>query len=182
MKKISASVACILLWLSFSFVNAQPTLDMGKVVLSIHHEKSPNPAIPLGDYVFSMDNGSALGLSQVADRNYTDISFSGDFERDKKTVNLTCSIRISPSGAGTFTIEDGGNMDNEFSINFDNRVVLSCNHGTKGSAGQIIVSHYPKGTGDFLTGTFSVTLNASTNPDAEDLYKATGSFRIKKFE
>lgn len=183
MKKIIVLIALISFCLFSSSVNAQPSVDMGKVVLTVHPVSSSSPAVQPGDYVFSFDNGSALGLSQVADGNYTDITFTGDFERDKKTINLTCSIRISPSGAGTFLLEKTGRMNNKFSINFDNQVVLSGNPYTKGSEGQIIVSHYPKSAGDFITGTFTATLNDSPDSDEiKSLYKVTGSFKIKKFE
>lgn len=183
MKKIIEIVSCILFFLSFSSANAQPSLDMGKVVLSIHPVNSNNPAVTPGDYVFSMDNGSPIGFSEVTDGNYTDITFTGTFERNKQTTNLTCTIRITPSGTGTFIFRVGNDnppKNATMSINIDNNVVLF--GGGKGTEGQVIVSHYPKSVGDFLTGTFTATLGDSPDDNAiKDLYKVTGSFRIEKF-
>lgn len=186
MKKIMVLVAFILFCLFFSSANAQPSLDMGKVVLSIHPVNSTNPAVTPGDYVFSMDNGSPIGFTEVSDGNYTDITFTGTFERNKQTTDLTCTIRITPSGNGTFIFRknDGDNPPKNaiMTINIDNTIVLKGDR-QKGAEGQVIVSHYPKGVGDFLTGTFTTTLGDSPDDTViKDLYKVTGSFKIKKFE
>jgi len=185
-KNIIAFVAFASSSLLVSPANAQPSADMGKVVLSIHPVNSTNPAVTPGDYVFSMDNGSPIGLTEVSDGNYTDITFTGTFERNKQTTNLTCSIRVTPSGDGTFIFRknEGGNPPKNaiMSINIDNNVVLRGDR-QKGAEGQVIVAHYPKDVGDFLTGTFTATLGNSPNDDEiKDLYKVTGSFKIKKFE
>lgn len=186
MKKIIALIAFISGSLLVSSVKAQPSFDMGKVVLSMHPVNSNNPAVTPGDYVFSMDNGSPIGFSEVTDGNYTDITFTGTFERNKQTTNLTCTIRITPSGAGTFIFRKSGGDDPPknaiMSINIDNNVVLKGDR-QKGAEGQVIVSHYPNSVGDFLTGTFTTILGDSPDDsEIKDLYKVTGSFKIKKFE
>lgn len=179
MKKLIAYFLFAFGFLLFGcFVAAQPSFDMGKVQLTIHPVKPSADAFAGGDYVFSMDNGSPLGLTEVPDAtgNYTDITFSGDFNKTGTTINLVCALRIRPSGEGKFILPtDNDPPDNgEITININNDFVLG------GGSGQIVVTHYPKATGQFLTGTFSATLNKVGT--TENPYLVSGSFKIKRFE
>lgn len=183
MKKIQ--IIAVLCSLFFSSLQAQPSLDMGKVVLHIQPEYGGDPEVKPGDYIFTMDNGTPIGFTEHADGNYTEIAFTGTFERNNQTIEITCSIQISPSGEGTFIFPkkagDNPPKNANIEINLSNSVVMGV--GRKGTAGSVVVSHYPEHVGDFLTGTFSGTLGDSFNSEIiKNLYKVTGSFKIKKTE
>lgn len=183
MKKIIAWVVCH--FMLFSFANAQPSLDMGKVVLSIQPVNFPDPGAIEGNYVFTMDNGSPIGFEKVSDGDYTDITFTGSFEKNNKTTDITGTIRIAPSGEGTFIfprkIGDNPPQKANLSITINGDLVLMYDE-TKASGGQVIITHYPTSVGNFLTGTFTTTLTDNPLPKAGHLYKISGSFKIKRIE
>ncbi|MBX6381271.1 MAG: hypothetical protein IRZ01_11420 [Thermoflavifilum aggregans] len=182
MKRRIVSVVYILSLLTYFSVNAQPSLDMGKVVLTIQPEQPNDLAAPAGTFTFSMENGSPLAFSEASDEGYSDFGFSGDAVTGDKSFFLTMNIRITPSGTGTFVFSNKNEdpkKNARITLNVDNNVILI------GKQGQVIVTSYPKKNGDFLVGTFSGILTDNGN-EVESLpthlYKVSGSFKIKKIE
>lgn len=177
MKKIILVTALVGSSLFFSSINAQPSLDLGNVKLSIQPLNGAKSSFAPGDYFFSIDNGSAPSMQEVEDGDYTDFGFGGDFKRSGKTAGILCSIRIVHPGTGTFDLKKGNGTENTITINIDNKVLLL------GIDGNIKVTHYPDKPGGFLTGIFNATLNDSNIPDEiKNLYRITGSFKIKRVE
>jgi hypothetical protein len=184
MKNPAASVCSILLLLFSTAVEAQSLLDLGQIKLSIQPLSPSSQSDFRGeDYVFSADNGSSITFTNNGGE-YTDVTCSGDFTAGAKTINLICKFRITPSGAGTFIIRTGDNdppKNSDIRITVDNGEVPMHNM-TRGAEGKLVVTNYPTDTGGFLVGTFTVTLGDSPNPDlVKDLYKVTGSIKVKKF-
>jgi hypothetical protein len=179
-------VSALALALFFTPARAQSPLDLGQVKLSIQPVNAASHNVFAGgDYVFSADTGAPATFTNN-NGEYTDISFAGDFSAAGKPINLACSIRMTPSVAGNFIVRIPGG--NDAPRNAD--VTITVNNGnpgmrsfTKGGQGQVVVTNYPAATGGFLSGTFAATLGDSPNEDeVKDLYRVTGSFRVKKFD
>ncbi|QOR75510.1 MAG: hypothetical protein IMW88_09190 [Thermoflavifilum sp.] len=56
-----------------------------------------DPGVKPGDYIFTMDNGTPIGFTeQVSDGDYTDIAFTGTFERNNQNIPISqAAIQIS---------------------------------------------------------------------------------------
>jgi hypothetical protein len=185
MQRLPAFIHAIAVLVVLTPVTAQSPLDLGQVKLSIQPVNAASHTVFAGgDYVFSADTGAPVTFTNNSGE-YTDMSFAGDFQAAGKPINLTCSIRMTPSGAGTFIVRVPGG--NDAPRNAD--VTITVNNGnpgmrsfTKGGQGQVVVTNYPGATGGFLIGTFAATVGDSPDEDAvKDLYKVTGSFKVKKF-